>query len=673
MSLRLQDPGAAAPADRRWNADRIAYGRLMGKHAYVRLLSAAVAVIVVGAVLGSAPGNAATPVRSAPSATRTPTTSVPQPPNLDRRTPDIASLYADTPMNKAHRTSGVVARSVDVTARAGSQCAGSGFEASPTDAVQARNIMAGRFKLDRYGYMDVASNPNWHNQGSLDYSGNGLQHALWWALPLLRTGMADNRPDMTARFYALIDDWLHDNPIKRPRSSQAYGQIESGFRMITLACAAQYAGSRTRRYTRALREQARYAVSRWTLVNNASFHQASGIFTAACLLPDRKLRRRALSYLARAAGSLIHSDGSVFEGSLEYARATYIWTLEEANRVQACGVAPPAELARAYLIPNFLAYGVRPDGKYEALGDGGAKTAYPADAPPGTYLQYASTAGESGPTPPSLFAPFGAGFVFGRSGWGTGDSFAGKTFYSVRTGAGPSQVYHAHADAGSLTVHADGAQLLLDSGPYGGSSTIRTRLAHNVVSIDGLAPRSPAPTVVTARSNADGDLITLADRSYRKTSLTRTIWYDRQGDFFVVIDTIKQQRRRTVSQNWNLGRDRAVELVGSSAHTTGAGANLSLISVGTAPGYSVLQGSYSPWGGWNSEFYSEVAPAPSVRAAMRDKRLTFATVIIPRAIGVGPESVAASGETYPGGANVTVTRGGTNYGLRITGSDAVRF
>ncbi len=648
----------------------------MGKHAHARLLGTAAAVIVGGMVLGSVPQNAAvaaSQVRLAPiSAPRTVTSFTPVA-RLDRRTPDIASLYADTPMQAAGRTSGVITRSADVTTRAASQCAGSGFDASPADAVQARNIMAGRFKLDRYGYMNVASNPGWRNQGSLDYSGNGMQHALWWALPLLRTGIAASRPDMVARFYALIDDWLRDNPTKRPRSWQAYGQIESGFRMITLACAAEFAGPRTQRYLRALRAQARYAASRWKLVNNASFHQASGIFTAACVLSDRKLLRRALSYLARTAGSLIHPDGSVFEGSLEYARATYIWTLEGANRVQACGIAPPAELARAYLIPNFLAYGVRPDGKYEALGDGGAKTAYQTDAPPGSYLQYASTAGASGPTPPSLFAQFGAGFVFGRSGWGAGASFADRTFYSVRTGAGPSQVYHAHADAGSLTVHAGGSQLLLDSGPYGGSSTIRTRRAHNIVAIDGLNPGSPTPTVVTARSTADGDLLTLADRSYRRTSLTRTIWYDRQGDFFVVIDTVRQQRRRIVSQNWNLGRDRTLELVGSSAHTHGDGANVSLISVGTAPGYSVLQGSYSPWGGWNSEFYSEVAPAPSVRVAMRDKRVTFATVIIPRAAGVGPESVAATGETYPGGANVTVTRGGTNYGLRITRSDAVRF
>lgn len=648
----------------------------MVKVARFRSLAVLATVAVAASTLAAAPpavATAASPAAARVSAPRLPETGwTGRGVGISRRAPDISGLYADVPMSAVEQIPRVITRSADPTTRAASQCAGSGFDASGSDEVQARNIMAGRFKLDRYGYMALPSNPSWRNQASLDYSGNGMQHALWWALPLLRTGVSANRPDMVTRFYALVDDWLRDNPIKRPRSWQAYGQIESGFRMVTLACAAEYAGARAHRYLRALRAQARHAAARWRLVNNASFHQATGIFAAACVLASRKLRQRALSYLARAAGSLIHSDGSVFEGSLEYARATYIWTLEGANRVRACGVAPPAELARAYRIPNFLAYGVRPDGRYEALGDGGAKIAYPGDAPAGSYLQYASTAGAAGVSPPSLFAVFGAGFVFGRSGWGSGASFAGQTFYSVRTGAGPSQIYHAHADAGSLTAHADGSQLLHDAGPYAGSSMIRTRLGHNVVSIDGMTAGSPPPTIVAARSTAEGDLLTLMDRAYRRSSIKRTIWYDRRGDFFVVIDTVRQRRRRSTFQNWNLGRDRAVQLVGSAAHSGGPGANLSLISVGNSPAYSVVRGSYSPWGGWNSEYYSEVKPAPAVRIAMRDKRLTFATVIIPRAAGVGPDTVAATGEAYAGGANLTVTAGGQSYGLRITATDVVR-
>lgn len=587
--------------------------------------------------------------------------------------PDITGLYADAPMGRPPTRAPMVTRGVGLATRAASQCSGTGFDGTGNDQVLADGIMAGRFKFERYGYMSVPSNPSWGNQGSLDYSGNGMQHGLFWALPLLRVGVATNRPDMVARFYALVDDWLRDNPVKRPRSWQAYGQIESGFRMITLACAAQFAGPRTRRYVRALRGQARWAAPRWRLVNNASFHQAAGIFAASCILPDRKLRRRSLSYLARTAGSLIHPDGSVFEGSLEYARATYIWTREGANRVAACGIAPPGELARADLIPNFLAHGVRPDGRYEALGDGGAKIAYAGDAPAGTFLQYASTAGSAGPKPQSLFARFGAGFLFGRSGWGVGAAFAGETFYSVRTGAGPSQVYHAHADAGALTVHALGSQLLFDAGPYAGSSMIRTRAAHNVVSVDGMTAGSPAPTVVAARSTAEGDLLTLTDRAYRRTGLTRTVWYDRRGDFFVVVDAVRQRRRRTVSQNWNVGRDRTVEVIGSSAHTSGSGANISLISVGSAPEYSLLRGSHSPWGGWNSQFYSEVSAAPSLRVKGRDKRVYLTTVIIPRAEGVEPTAVSAAGENFPGGAAVMVRRGDQNYGLRITGYDVTRL
>lgn len=582
---------------------------------------------------------------------------------------DLASLYRDaTPPVSVPMARGL-ARSAR-NARAGSQCSGYLWTPDKKDARQAEAIMSGWFKLDRYGYMRLPANPNWRNQSTLNSSGNGAQHSLYWALPLLRTGLSNGRPDMVARFFGIVDDWLRDNPVRRPRSSQAYGQIESGFRLITLACAAQYGGPRSGRYVKAMKVQAKYLVRRWQLVNNASFHQASGIFAAGCVAGNRRLRSRALSYLNRAASALIQPDGSVLEGSLEYARATYIWTLDQNNRLRGCGVNPPEGLARAERIPAFLAFGIRPDGKYEAIGDGAAKEAIAADAPGVGTFEYAATGGAQGHSPGSLYARFGAGFIFGRSSWAGGDEFSDATFYSLRTGSGPSSVYHAHADAGALTLQSLGSQLLFDAGPYYGYSALRERASHNLALIEGVGYRSPAPEVQVARSDASGDITTLLDRAYARTGIVRTVWYDRIGEFFVVIDDVQQRKpsrkRGSVAQNWNFGPDRTVRLEGSSAHTEGTGANVSVISVGGAPGYSILRGSRSPWGGWNSEQYSEVTPAPSLRVAggrARSERL--ATVIIPRGVDEDASAVGATGSIEEGGALVTVTRGDKSYQLRI--------
>ncbi len=112
----------------------------------------------------------------------------------------------------------MVTRGFGLTTRAASQCSGTGFDGTDNDQALADAIMAGRFRFERYGYMSVSANPSWGYQGSLDYSGNGMQHGLFWALPLLRVGVSTNRPDMVARFYALVDDWLRDNPVRRPRT-----------------------------------------------------------------------------------------------------------------------------------------------------------------------------------------------------------------------------------------------------------------------------------------------------------------------------------------------------------------------------------------------------------------------------------------------------------------------
>ncbi len=618
-----------------------------------------VAPLVAGSmILGGAPATGATP---------TP---------VDGQ--DRAALYLDAPPPTVLPAPRSVGRLTSRSSRAASQCSGYLWTPAKSDVRQAEDIMSGWFKLDRYGYMRVKSNPNWRNQGSLNSSGNGHQHSLYWALPLLRVGLSNGRPDMVARFYAIVDDWLRDNPVRRPRSSAANGQIESGFRLITLACAVQHAGPRARRYLRAMRNQARYLVGRWRLVNNASFHQAAGIFAAGCVAGDARLRSRALSYLNWSASSLIMPDGSVLEGSLEYARATYVWTLEQINRLRGCGFDPPAGLARAELIPGFLAFGIRPDGKYEALGDGGAKEAEADDAPDDGAFQYAATGGERGSSPGSLYARFGAGFLFGRSGWSGGSDFPEATFYSLRTGAGPSQVYHAHADAGALTVHAGGSQLLFDAGPYFGYSELRGRSSHNLALLDGEGYGSPAPSILATGSDASGDLTTLVDRAYRRTQLVRTVWYDRVGDFFVVVDDVRQRKRarkvRSVLQNWNLGRDRKVEVAGSAAHSMGSGANVSVISVGGSPGYSVLRGSRYPWGGWNSELYSEVAPSPSIRVSGgRSDQVRLVTVVIPRAEGEDPSAVGAGGYLEGDGAVVAVTRGGVTHTVRVGRTAAQRL
>ncbi len=562
--------------------------------------------------------------------------------------------------------------------KAAGQCQYGSFGSLETDAVDAANIMQGRARVTSFGTFELKKNPSWRYTSALDRSGNGLMHALHWTLPLLRHGLRTGDVAMVNRFYALVLDWIKDNPPNRPRQSMAYGQIESGFRMLSLSCALAGPAPKRKIILKALKTQAQTAVKRWGNVNNVSFLQAGGIYAAGCAVGNKKLRAQGLDRMKWNSGKMIADDGSVREGSMNYARNTYLWTQQQIARIGNCGGKVPAALNRSNQIPNFLAYAVRPDSRYEALGDGVPNKVKTTDSPAGSSLRYMATAGREGVAPAAKYANFSAGFIFGHSGYGTAQPFKNETFYSLRTGPGQSTEYHAHNDAGSLTVAADGGQLLYDTGQYKYSNDpaqwfVYSRAAHNVVSLDGRSSNAPRPSVVAASSTSEGDLTSIVDLAYPGTRLQRTVWYDRVGDYFIVMDDVSMDRVGTFYLNWNLGRDRSVAVDGQSVASSGSGANVSLINVGNAVGYSVVSGSSSPYRGWNSAQYGELVPAPSVRAHASGPANRIVTVIVPRASGVESSTTTATGTLTPAGAEVTTVKGSQTYRVSLTPSGAVRL
>lgn len=593
--------------------------------------------------------------------------------------PGALPSAAGVPQHLSNRAGGKVKAAT--RGGAASQCQQSLWGPLAGDAAEANAIMAGRFELENYGVMVVKPNPNWRSQRSLDYSGNGLQHSLAWSLPLLRVGTATHNQAMINRFYALLTDWIKDNPIRKPRQAAAYGQIETGFRLLTMTCA--LAGpvpspKIAKKIAGSLQTQGKFGSKHWSSVNNASFHHAAGIYAAGCALNNGKIKKAGLRFMSRISGRMIEADGSVNEGSIRYAKNTYLWTQQEIARVRACGSAPSAELRRSDLIPGFLANGVRPDGRYEAIGDGNTNRANPADASANANLLYAATDGTQGTVPSQLFSSYRAGFIFGRSGWGQSRSFGRETFYSVRTGAGRPAVFHAHSDQGSFTLSSLGKELVLDAGPYRTTSDamagfIRTRAAHNVVNIPGAKTSAPAPRVSAAASSGDGDFVSLTDSSYgSKANIARTVFYDRTGDYFIIMDDVQSKSARTIFQNWNLGASRSVALTQAAdaqpgrADTDGGGSNVSLISVGTPSTQQVLTGSTSPYAGWNSANYGLIEASPSLHVNAFGKTARFVTVVIPRSSSTSAGAVSAVGELTAEGAVVTTTINSVGYRVSLT-------
>ena len=528
-----------------------------------------------------------------------------------------------------------------------------------TDKHDALELMAGRADLGEYGWFHLAPDPSWKPVATLDSSGKGHMHSLHYLLPLLRYGVRSGDTAMVDRFYFLIRDWLHDNPPGGSTSRYAWGPpIYEGFRAQVLVCAA--AGPRGGQQW-LLRGLVRHGEvmsdpRRYEGVNNASLHQSMGLYALGETMKRPKWRATAISRESSLAAKLIQPDGSDEEGALEYAVNDYRWFGQAAERLRRGGDPVPADLLRYTAMPSFIAQATRPDGRIEALGDTTPVPLVPSRWA-GTAAEFPATGGASGVAPTSTFAAYAGGYVFGRSGWGTARPQADETFYSVRGG---SATPHAHDDSGAVTLYAHGSPLLVDTGKwrytYGTTrSFVVSRVAHNAVLVNGVKRTRLRPEMTTATVNGL-DITTVVDRGYSGVTLTRTVAYDRADDTLVVWDRLSSPSKAvTASQQWGLGRDRTVDLSGDVAHTSGPGANVSMLFTSGGAPLDVVKGQKSPLRGWNSIAYGELSPSPSLRATQKGSELSWLTVIAPRADGVPASAVSASASVSQTAATVALT------------------
>ncbi len=398
--------------------------------------------------------------------------------------------------------------------------------------------------------------------------------------------------------------------------------------------------------------QVNYSAQHWMGAWNHGLLQDLALLRIGCGYPAhawggqpvkwRAIARQQMldSFAPNRLGPAIDAQGVTNEQSTGYASFAHtLWVAAE-QELTACGYPVPAMIkTRVALMPMFIAQSVQPDGNVAQIGD---TYQLPPAMVPGSPVTYAATKGRRGSPPAQRVAVYSAGYVFGRSGWGTkARPFGRQSFYSLRFG--PGREIHGHDDHMSVTYYARGRNLITDSGHDGYVASayreyLRSPEAQNVLVMPGVPFNSAAPTTLTRQFiGTSGQFFEFADTAFDGHPRDRSIFISQRPDMMVVLDSATGAR--SYQQLWHLDPALTVTTLTPSCAVARPqpddGTRLWICQV-ALPGQAlppgstqVIRGQTHPWQGWVSRQMLQRTPADVVAINRTGTSTAILTVVVP--------------------------------------------
>jgi hypothetical protein len=535
----------------------------------------------------------------------------------------------------------------------------------------AAQIMAGRLTIAPF--KPVVIDPG--RDGGIDWAMNPYNDPTWvldfqtgtWIESLVEAYLAGGQhaARYRARAEAILMGWLASVPLASQNPE-------------TLMCSAEAFPGQAWIHDQ-IPVLLDYYAAHWQGAYNHGLSQDLELLRAGCVYPAsqwggqplywRQLARQQMieSFQPNQYGPAVDAQGATNEQATGYANFTFgLWTTAEAN-LAACHrpPLPAADTARIASMATFLALATQPDGRLVQIGDTYAIT--PRDRA-GTPLEFAATGGAAGRPPAQRVGVYAAGYVFGRSGWGTPASLRTMSFYSLRFG--PGTQIHGHADHMGLTYYARGRDLIVDSGHDGYANNayraylLSPEAASTLVLPDVPFDPSAATSVVADDIGASAQFYEFTDTAFGGYVRDRSVYVSQAPDFVVVFD--RAAGGGVYQQLWHLDPGLTVRTVGAGyAVATAPGTELEIRQVALPgqvipPGSTrVTRGQVDPYQGWVSRGQNQRTPAPVVTMTRYGGSAAILTVIVPAAPGT-PVSASA------------VTHGAGQYLLRIAIGAAAR-
>jgi heparinase II/III-like protein len=535
----------------------------------------------------------------------------------------------------------------------------------------ADQIMAGKLTIAPFPAATIG-------KGTVDWSMNPFHDPTWrldfrwgeWVEALIERYLAGG-PHASAyrdRAKVILKSWIADVPIadKNP---------------LTAICSAQAFPGQAWIHNE-IPVLLDYYAAHWQGAYNHGLSQDLELLRAGCAYPAAQWggrpaawRRTALAQMTASFepnkyGPAVDAQGVSNEQATGYANFSFgLWTTAEAG-LRACGLSLPGWVTgRIAKMPLFLALATQPDGKLVQIGD--TYQIAPRNRAH-TPLQFAATRGAKGTAPSRRIGVYPAGYVFGRSAWGTANTFGSQSFYSLRFG--PGTQIHGHADHMSLTYYARGRNLIVNAGHDGYANTpYRAYLLSPEASSMLVMPGVPflpsaATRLVSSDIQAKAQFYEFYDTAFGGLPRWRSVYVDQDPGLILVFDRASGAAR--YEQLWHLDPSLSVRSVTASTAVAAAPGTQLVIKQVPLPGQRITSGSTRVASGFVSRGQNRRTRAKIVTMTRGGASAAMLTLIAPTAPGARVKaSIAAAGG---GRYRLRVTIGGQSLTFLVTAGGAIK-
>ena len=440
------------------------------------------------------------------------------------------------------------------------------------------DVEAGYFSwpAGRKAKVGSGQNINWAADPYKDSSWRTWFHGMMWMGSLVESstrGITKNRdPKAIDKALVLAQDWVRDNRYPWPAGPGAGNATHT--RVDALACLRagliQLGRPVPKWLDTSLVQHAEWLKRNTWKDHNVGTEQTLAVLGIGCMVGRKDFQTYATNKFAGDIVKVIDSQGANNEQSPGYARWNWdIWG-DVDNSIARCGVSSKAASTirtRRALLARFLDHATKPDGHLAAIGDTKrekAGTGTPAQ-------QWIATDGTSGAPPKARVAIYSAGYVFGRSGWGTGARKpSAESMYSLHFG--PVRLGHGHNDHMGITWNALGREILADSGTgqykddawrayYTGPS------AHNQLVVPRMKT-SQVTRLTRSKVTPGADYFQMQDKPLKELTRVRDVIFLSDPDIAVTVDRAQSSIPTTFTQTWHLPYDQTVRASRGTAVAT---------------------------------------------------------------------------------------------------------